>query len=96
MKDILFHDIKKHQFYLNGKKIYESIFGNDEENYNNNNRINTFNRKISAGNIINIKYNNHYTENNIYDLNVQNNKNVMNKINKNSSLNDGKINKIKN
>ena len=86
-------DIKRHQFYLNGKKIYESIFGNDEQNYNNNNRINTFNRKISAGNIINIKYNNHYTENNIYD--VHNNKNVMNTINKNSSLNDGKVIKLK-
>ena len=86
-------DIKKHQFYLNGKKIYESIFGNDEQYYNNNNRINTFNRKISAGNIINIKYNNHYTENNIYD--VHNNKNVMNTINKNSSLNDGKVIKLK-
>ena len=86
-------DIKRHQFYLNGKKIYESIFGNDEQNYNNNNRINTFNRKISAWNIINIKYNNHYTENNIYD--VHNNKNVMNTINKNSSLNDGKVIKLK-
>ena len=86
-------DIKRHQFYLNGKKIYESIFGNDEQNYNNNNRINTFNRKISAGNIINIKYNNHYTENNIYD--VHNNKNIMNTINKNSSLNDGKVIKLK-
>ena len=86
-------DIKRHQFYLNGKKIYESIFGIDEQNYNNNNRINTFNRKISAGNIINIKYNNHYTENNIYD--VHNNKNVMNTINKNSSLNDGKVIKLK-
>ena len=79
--------------YLNGKKIYESIFGIDEQNYNNNNRINAFNRKISAGNIINIKYNNHYTENNIYD--VHNNKNVMNTINKNSSLNDGKVIKLK-
>ena len=86
-------DIKRHQFYLNGKKIYESIFGNDEQNYNNNDRINTFDRKISAGNIINIKYNNHYTENNIYD--VHNNKNVMNTINKNSSLNDGKVIKLK-
>ena len=88
-------DIKKHQFYLNGKKIYERIFGNEEENYNNNKTENTFNRKISAGNIISIKYNNHHTENNFYDLNIQNKKNVMNTINKNTSLNDGKTIKLK-
>ena len=88
-------DIKKHQFYLNGKKIYERIFGNEEENYNNNKTENTFNRKISAGNIISIKYNNHHIENNFYDLNIQNKKNVMNTINKNTSLNDGKTIKLK-
>jgi serine/threonine protein kinase len=88
-------DIKKHQFYLNGKKIFESIFGKEEDNYNNNKNINTFNRKISAGNIITIKYNNHNTENNFCELNVQKKQNVMNKINKNSSLNDGKNIKLK-
>ena len=45
-------DIKKHMFYLNGKKVYQKVFGNEiNDNLINKEKL-IFNRKISTENLI--------------------------------------------
>ena len=59
------NDIKCHQFYLNGKKIYENVFGCDVDLKKEEKK---FRRKISAENLINLRNKNKIEITELFDL----------------------------
>ena len=80
-------DIKKHMFYLNGKKVYQKVFGNEiNDNLINNEKL-IFNRKISTENLIG-KKNRKSELGNYLDIGHKSNRHFIKKIENNSSMNE--------
>ena len=80
-------DIKKHMFYLNGKKVYQNVFGNEiNDNLINNEKL-IFNRKISTENLIG-KKNRKSELGNYLDIGHKSNRHFIKKIENNSSMNE--------
>ena len=80
-------DIKKHMFYLNGKKVYQNVFGNEiNDNLINNEKL-IFNRKISTENLIG-KKNRKSELGNYLDIGHKSNRHFIKKIENNSSINE--------
>ena len=80
-------DIKKHMFYLNGKKVYQKVFGNEiNDNLINKEKL-IFNRKISTENLIG-KKNRKSELVNYLDSGYKSNRHFVKKIENNSSMNE--------
>ena len=80
-------DIKKHMFYLNGKKVYQNVFGNEiNDNLINNEKL-IFNRKISTENLIG-KKNRKSELGNYLNIGYKSNRHFIKKIENNSSVNE--------
>ena len=86
------NDIKCHQFYLNGKKIYENVFGCDVDLKKEEKK---FRRKISAENLINLRNKNKIEITELFDLgNKLKNKKIFKKSENVSNTSEEKNNKL--
>ena len=86
------NDIKCHQFYLNGKKIYENVFGCDVDLKKEEKK---FRRKISAENLINLRNKNKIEITELFDLgNKLKNKKIFKKSENISNISEEKNNKL--